>query len=411
MRNNRIAMALLSLVLAFALWAYVITEVDTDGEETFSGISLSLDGVGILEERELMLMPGGDESVTLRLAGRRADLNSLSSTNITVKADVSSITEPGEFTLPYNIYYPGDIPSGSITAQSRVPSMVKVTVARRISREIPVKLIFEGSVPNNFISDKENAVLDYESVRVTGPEAIIEKIDHAAIEIDLTNRTESVLESHRFKLCDAMGEPVEETELVFANVAEVQVQVKIQRLKTVPLTVTVVDGGGATSATTKIEISPVSIQVSGSETALASLEEINLGTIELEEVLKAEKQTFDIVLPDSVTNLTGVDKAVVSISFPDLATKTFQISDIAALHVPEGLEADILTEQLPVTVRGPKEKIQAMTGSDLKATVDFTNAELGTSSWKAQITITTAGVGAVGAYSVSATVQYPSTEE
>lgn len=403
-------MALLSLAVAFALWAYVITVVDTDGEETFSNVALSLDGVGLLEERELMLMPGGDETVTLRLAGRRADLNSLNSNNITVKADLSNINEPGEFTLPYNIYYPGDIPSGSVTAQSRIPSMVTVVVARRLSSEVPVQVAFEGSVPDGFICDKENAQLDFTHVRVSGPEQVISQIDHAQITVELNNRTESVLESYRYVLCNAQGEPVD-VELVTTNVAEIQLQLRIQRLKTVPLTLTVTDGGGATQETTKIEIVPLSIQVSGSETALESLEEINLGTIDLADIPKATTMSFDIVLPDSITNLTGVAKAKVEVSFPDLRTRTFDISDIAAVNVPEDLEADILTEQLSVTVRGPKDAVAAMTGAEVKATVDFTDAQIGTSSWKAQVNVNAAGVGAVGAYSVSATVQEPVPEE
>lgn len=404
MRKNKILMVLLSIIIGFSLWAYVITEVDTEWEDTYSNIPVNLDGVGLLEERGLMLMPGGDTSVTLRLAGKRTDLLKLSPSNITVKADLSNITAAGEFTLTYDIYYPGDIPSGSITEQSRSPSMARVVVAQRISREVPVKVNYEGSVPKDFITDKENAVLDYSQIRVTGPEEVIDRIDHAAITVDLTNRTESILESYRYVLCDAQGEPVD-VELVTTNVAEVQLQVKIQRLKTVPLTVTVVNGGGATLETTKIVVSPEAIQVSGSDTALESLEELNLGTLELGEIPKATQETFDIVLPESITNLTGVDKATVDISFPELRSRTFQVSGIKAIHVPAGLEANILTEQLAVTVRGPKDVVAAMNGSEVKVTVDFTDAAIGTSSWKAQVEVTANGVGAVGAYSVSATVQ------
>lgn len=404
MRKNKILMVLLSIIIGFSLWAYVITEVDTEWEDTYSNIPVNLDGVGLLEERGLMLMPDGDTSVTLRLAGKRTDLLKLSPSNITVKADLSNITAAGEFTLTYDIYYPGDIPSGSITEQSRSPSMARVVVAQRISREVPVKVNYEGSVPKDFITDKENAVLDYSQIRVTGPEEVIDRIDHAAITVDLTNRTESILESYRYVLCDAQGEPVD-VELVTTNVAEVQLQVKIQRLKTVPLTVTVVNGGGATLETTKIVVSPEAIQVSGSDTALESLEELNLGTLELGEIPKATQETFDIVLPESITNLTGVDKATVDISFPELRSRTFQVSGIKAIHVPAGLEANILTEQLAVTVRGPKDVVAAMNGSEVKVTVDFTDAAIGTSSWKAQVEVTANGVGAVGAYSVSATVQ------
>ena len=409
MKKNKIVMILASLIIGFSLWAYVITEVDTQWEDTYSNIPVNLDGIGLLEERGLMLMPGGDTTVTLRLAGKRTDLIKLTPGNITLRADLSGITAPGEYTLTYDVIYPGDVPSGSVSVQSRTPAMARVVVAQRVSREVPVEVNYEGSVPSDFITDKENATLDYSTIRVSGPEEVVEKIHHAAITVDLTNRTESILDSYRYVLCDASDEPVD-VELVTTNVAEVQLQVKIQRLKTVPLTLTVLNGGGATVETSKITVSPETIQISGSDTALESLQEINLGTVDLGEITKDTQQIFEIVLPESITNLTGVDKATVDISFPDLRTRTFQISDITAIHVPQGLEALLLTEQLAVTVRGPKNVVAAMSASDVKVTVDFTDAAVGTSSWKAHVAVTTKGVGAVGSYSVSVTVQEKKTE-
>ncbi len=407
MKKNKILMMLLSLVVGFGLWTYVITQVDPAGEDTYYNIPVSYDGEGLLEERGLMLMPGGDTSVTLRLAGNRTDLIKLNPGNITVRADLSNISKAGEFPLTYSIYYPGDIPSGAITVQSRSPSMVKVMVSRRLSAEVPVKVDYEGSVPESFIADKENAILDYSQIRVTGPAEIIEKIDQAVIRVNLSDRTESFLENCRYVLCDAEGNPVD-VELVTTNVAEVQLQVKIQRMKSIPLTLTVIDGGGATQQTSKIEITPNTIQVSGSDTALESLTELKLGEVDLADIPHSTNLHFSIVLPESVTNLTGVEEAEVKISFPDLSTRKFQVNEIQPVNVPEGLEANILTEQLSVTVRGPKKAVAAMDGSEIKVRVDFSGGTIGASSWKAEITVEGSdGVGAVGAYSVSAALQEP----
>ena len=68
---------------------------------------------------------------------------------------------------------------------------------------------------------------------------------------------------------------------------------------------------------------------------------------------------------------------------------------------------ELITKALEITVRGPKAKIDAIKETDIAVTVDFSAAEPGTETKQAVITPDPnfAEVGAVGAYSVSATVR------
>ena len=124
-----------------------------------------------------------------------------------------------------------------------------------------------GAVPEGFISDKGASVLDYEFVTVSGPEDVVGQIRQAVIDVDLTGRTESFIESYRITLCDEEGEPVD-VSMVTANVAEVRLEMKIECFKTIPLVLNVVDGGGATAETTKLEIEPAELAISGSSAAI-----------------------------------------------------------------------------------------------------------------------------------------------
>jgi YbbR domain-containing protein len=381
----------------------VITFVSADREETFYDIPVSFQGEAILEDRGLMLV-SGKPTVTLTLYGNRVELNKLDSSKITIYADLSKIGSPGIHSLGYNIYY-GDIPSNAFTVQSQYPGLVKVEVERRITKEVPVELKFVGAVKQDFILDRENVELDYENITVTGPASAVDKISKAMVEVDLEGASDSFSQSYRFTLCDAGGNPVD-AKMVEVNAAEVNVTVYIKKVKEIPLVYTLVEGGGATARTSKITIDPARIKVAGNENVLKDLNEINLGTIDLGAILQDTNISFEIKLPEGVMNLSGKTEAVVSVSFPDLMAKTFTITRFTEMNVPEGMDVEFVTQELTITIRGPKEIMSKMGTAHISVRVDFTGAKVGTDSYEIIIFISTGfnKAGPVGTYRVTATL-------
>ena len=146
---------------------------------------------------------------------------------------------------------------------------------------------------------------------------------------------------------------------------------------------------------------------------LENLDELQIGTINLSEILDDQTMTFTIDLPEGVTNETGVEEATVKVEFPQLLIKTINVTEINAINVPEGLEVDMITQALEVKVRGPIKLVKKMKESDLMVTVDFAGAQIGTATMKAEITLGEEfkDVGAVGTYQVSATLQDPDEKE
>ena len=404
MLKNKFLTFLVAAVCAFALWCYVITFISADREETFYDIPVSFQGEAILEDRRLMVV-SEKPTVTLTLNGNRAELNKLDNTKITIRVDLSKIDGPGIHDLSYNVYYPGDIPSNAFTVQSQYPGMVKVEVERRVTKEIPVVAEFKGAVKTDYIVDVEEMELDYEMITVTGPASVVDQISQARISVDLEGRSNSFSESHRFTLCNDQNQPVD-AEMVEVNVTEVNVTMYIKAVKEIKLVYTVLEGGGATEKTSTITIDPVSIKVAGNENALKDLDELNLGTVDLSTMLADTKIVFDIKLPEGITNLSGVTEAVVSVSFPDLMVKKFTISRFTAVNVPEGMDVEFITQELVVTVRGPKELVRKMNGGHITIKVDFTDAKLGSNTYAATVVISSnfSKVGPVGTYRVSATL-------
>lgn len=405
--KNKIGPILLSVAIAFGLWYYVISVVSPDSENTYYDIPVVLEGKSILEERGLMVTAVGDSSVNLTLSGNRSDLNDLNASNITIKANLAAVYDPGEnIPLEYTISYPGSFANNAFVEESKSPDYIKVTVEKRISKDVDVNVIYNGTLPENFTIIQDEMVLDYETVRISGAQSVVDQITQAVVTVSLDGQTESISDSYRITLCDENGEPVD-SELVTVATDTVSLNLPVRMVKTVELVVNVVDGGGATAKTTTITIEPGSIEVHGSVAALEDLDQIVLGTINLADYAEKTQLLFDIVLPDGVTNRTGLKQATVYLEFPSLSTKSFKIEGekIQLLNVPEELSVELTTQILEVVVRGPSDEISSLKKSHITVSVDCSGLEPGTSTLKVQITFDTdhKNCGALGSYSIYVT--------
>lgn len=405
MMKSKVTSILLSVVIAFGLWLYVVTNVSKESANTIYNVPLVLEGETVLTERNLMITNISDNEVDLTLSGNRSDLAKVNNSNMVLKVNLTDIYEPEEKrTLTYTPVYPSNVSSNALTIENRYPANIYVTVEARRNKEVPVEVVWSGSTPDGFMSDRENRVLDYSSVTVVGPASVADLIEKAVIEVDLSEQRESISQDYRYTLCDAEGNPVD-AELITTNVEYVHLDVKIHQVKEVRLEAEVVYGGGATEKNTVIEIVPETIRLSGGGAVLEELgDSINLGKIDLSSIEKSQELIIPITLPEGVTNLSNITEAKVNVQFIGLLVKEFEVENIEAINVPEDLEADIIEKKITVALRGPAAELMSITPEDITIRVDFTAAVAGTSTFKATVHFGEkfSTLGAIRSYSITA---------
>lgn len=404
--KSKFGTLLLALAISFGLWLYVITVERPESEETYHDIPVVMDGESILNDRGLMIISGTNQTVDLKLEGYRSDLSNLNKTNITLLADLSQITTAGEHKLSYNISYPPFAQSGTISVLEQNPKLITVVVVELAKKEIPVEVVYTGSVPDNYIAHKQSVTLDHTSVTISGPKDVVSQIDHAQVTVDLTGKNSTISGAYRYTLCDKNDVAVENVANITTNLSEVRVTLRIQKTKEIPLVLNVIYGGGVTESTSQIVLDRETIQVAGNEAVLDSLNEIVLGTLDLSDILESTTMTYPIILPEDVTNVTNVPEVNVSISFPDLQIREFKVSNFVAENIPEGLEAVWMTDSLTVRLRGATELLDSLSLEDISIVVDLANAEIGKQVYAARIAVNTDGaVGAIGTYEVYVSVR------
>ncbi len=402
--KNKFLSVLLSVTIAFGLWLYVITVDTPDFTDTVYDIPVTFTGESVLNEKGLILTATPDTTVDLTLSGNRSDVIKCDRSNVTVKVDLAKVYEAGEHELEYNISYPSGVSNNAFDVE-KMPGTVTVSIGKWSRKEVPVQVICEGKVPSGYIADTENVVKDYAAVTIEGPASAVDQIEKALIRVDLDDQKESISESYRYTLADAYNNPVD-AQFIEVNVEEIHLDMKIQCTKDVSLVIKLVDGGGATSTNSVLNYSPKTIKVAGSEQVLAELESIVLGTINLGEYLETTEFTYTIPELEGVTNLSGITEVTAKLSFPTLKMQEFTVEQFQIANVPEGMKAELITAKLTIQVRGPSADVMRLKPEDIIATVDFTDAQLGTSTFKVNVSFadTFSTLGAVGSCTVTATV-------
>lgn len=398
MKHNAIRL-LLSILIAFGLWVYVVTVVSPESEDTFYNIPVVLNNASVLSDKGLMVTSETEPSVTLRLRGNRSDLNNLKNSDITVVADLSKINEAGVQELSYSVSING------FEILNQYPAKITLEVTEWASKEVPVNVLYSGTLDTEYIALKDEVVLDNQSVMLTGPKSVVDQITQAVINIDLDNYEETISQSFRYTLCNEAGEPVDAA-AIKTNVAEVNVLLKIQKVTEVKLVLDVTYGGGATAATTTITMSDEVIKVYGSEKMLEGLESITIGSINLADFAEDTVLIFPIKLPEGIENLTGVTEVTVEIAFPELETKVLNVDTFFVSGLPAGMTYEIGAKLVTVTVRGSRELIETITEDNVSLIIDLANGEPGEDLYKAQVLFDTGydGVGAIGSYTVLVTL-------
>ena len=415
MKKNKILLFAVSLIAASVLWIYVVTVVNPEGERTISGIPVTFSGEEVLrEDQSLIITEGKDATVTAQFHGKNADLNKLlqQQDEITAVVDVSKIRSAKSYSLTYELRLPSSVQDAGITTASRSPSSINITIQRQVSQPVQIVGDFTGvSVADGYMLEKTS--FDFDVVQVTGPEDVVSSIACAKVVVNRSNLDRTTTDTVPYTLCDKDGNAVDMTNLS-VDVDSLEVTLSVVKYKDVALEVEVIDGGGATSKDTKVDIDPPTITLSGDAAVLDGINKITLGSIDLSD-LESNSATlpFDIVIPNDTKNISGVDQANVTVTIRNKATAVIRATNIAFIHEPDGLEATSMTKQVQVTIRASESDIAKITSNNLRLVADLADYSIpGTNS--VPVTVYIDGfpdAGVIGDYTIVVSLAEKTAEE
>lgn len=364
---------LASLLTAFVLWLLVVQIDDPSDSITFYNIPVTMTNTELLE-KENKVYEVLDETDTIRVTVRapRSVIRELRASDIVAEADMSRLTEVN--TIAIN----ATVPNGKVDSVTANPDMMRLSVDQKASKWIRVQYGTVGEVAEGYMVSRVSP--DQTMIEISGPKTAVDKVNYAAIEINVTGATTDLAANVETKLYDADGNPLDFTS-VKKNVNYVHMSVEILATKEVPVELNTMGIPAEDYLATGVtESNPPTVKIAGRAGTLANISKISIPEEQLN-ITGASSDMVNIInirdfLPENVrladSSFNGRITATVYIE--PVYKKKFEVpeSSISVAGVPEGLEAVMPEEETPYELRvvGLEGAITAIPQAALRGTAD-----------------------------------------
>ena len=373
-----------ALIIAIIVWFAISMQIFPDVTTHVSDIPIEIKATDYMERNALSVTESYADTVTVQLTGKRYEVGNLTADDFTAKADLSAITEPGEYTVSVKVT---PLKENSCTIYDKDLS-VKIKVEKTVSRTFSVsqgtlKATADRVVPPSDMKI-DSITAEPSTITLTGDSTAVEAVKSVEIRsVFAGETTESVTSKGQIVFIGANGEVIENPDIKVDN-DSFTVNITLYKQKTLPLTVQFTNvPSNFDIDSLKYSIYPETLTVSSPDDSLDSQEKFEIGTIDLSQLTTKylQKLTLPITLPEGYKNISGNTSAMVS--FENAENYTFlsyavQKDNIRIVNVPENFDVEVLTNEVTVNVTGPAEEISALASKDIYATIDLMGTTLTT---------------------------------
>jgi len=375
--TRNLGLKLASLVLAFVLWFLVAQIYDPKDTVTFNNIQVRLINTELLEEEgKVYEVLDNSNLVRVTVTGPQSIVKSeLRRSDIVAEADMSKLTDINTIAITY---YCENVSNDSVEIKGNHDS-VRLNVEDRTSKWIKLESNTIGEVASGYMIG--NVTLDQTNIEVTGPKSAISQVDHAGVDINVTDSTSSLSANVDIKLYDADGNELT-LESVKKNVNSAHMTVEVLATKEVPVEIEYMgvpeDGYMATG---EVESSVPTVRIAGTASALVGISAITVP----EDRMNITGQSGDLVdiinlkeyLPSNVRlankSFDGKITATVYIEPIDTKDLTIPADNISITGVPDGMEAEVTStaEEYNITVSGLTRDVSILRDSSVTGVLDL----------------------------------------
>lgn len=402
--NSKVFYMILAVMCSIGLWLYIDIIEAPQSTTTVYNIPVTFIGEDRLEEDGLMIISGKNTTVNLQLEGSRTAVSQVNRNNITITVQAyAQINSEGHYSLLYDVDFPSSVAS-QLRIVSRSIDAIDVDVVQMTSKTVEIQGKFVGTAAEGARISDTDFEFEQNEVTVSGERSLVEQVDHALVTLDVDDLSSTWSGELPIVLVDADGNEVDMTNLT-CDITEVYTIFPVQTVKEVPLTVSFTSGAGATSENATATIDPETVTISGTPERLDQIESINLGSIDLSQIVTSEVVNMTIPVPEGVSIISGITSAKVTVSMSGLDTRIVQTSDIELINTPEWISnVELVTQALEVRIRGASDTMKLVQDQDVYVIVDLSTLDEGAEGTRTLVaTVGVRGfadVGAVGEYQV-----------
>ena len=374
--RNNLLLKVMAVLFAVILWSYVLSETNPTRTRIVPDVAVRYENTEELRAKDLAIsasLSDVPENVDVRVEVQQNDVKYLNSENVEAYIDLSTIDEPGEYTLKVSAETEYGEPL-EVT-----PSKVTVVVDDYVTRDVPVSVNVTGSVPSGYYASEPE--ISPGVISVSGARADVETVVSGVCEVNLDGLKEGYTKSVGVMLQDEDGNEVDAA-LFSGDLPSVIVDLTIRSMKSVAVDVQSAILGADDLTTgyeiTDIECDPARVNIVGEASVLNGISAISLVPLSVSGASKDISVPMDYDLPEGV-ELVEPGQATVYISIREITdTIEFQGVDIQIKNIPRGMKAKLETESMDVVVWATLSLLSRLERADVVPFVDLDGFETGT---------------------------------
>ncbi|MBP5606360.1 MAG: hypothetical protein J6X60_12610 [Ruminiclostridium sp.] len=372
-----------AIIISVIIWFFISIQIFPDISLHISDVPVSCTPTTFMTDENLKISSIDTDKITIQIKGKRYSISELTSRDFTAACDLSGVYEAGEYNVPITISSVNesvdcDISSNSFTA--------KIKVVKIVTREISV-------IPNTNSLEIEDGMqiegdvtVKPETVMITGEESLVSSVGHAeaiaSYDDGKLDHSEALHSSVTF--FNNSGARIDNP--VFAyDKTDFVVSVPVYKLKTLPIKVKFTGGSGVSGFDPDdlyYNMSISEITIASPDNSIDELEALDIGEISLSSLTLKDLQggvSLPVDLPEGYKNISG--NKTITVTFPgadDFGRLGFTVpsENFTVINNPSKYDVKVLTNEIMVNVVGYSNYIQAMTSSDIYATINLLGMEL-----------------------------------
>ena len=363
-----LARLILSLIIAFAIWAFVTNERDPDRSRVVENVQVDTEGLPA-DFQIVQTLP----EVDVTYKGPQSVVQNISDADVSAFVDLSDIDTAGDYEREVQVTDPGGLRAIEVD-----PSTVVVSVGSVVSKVFDITLIDPADPPATLTSISVTP----SQVRIVGVQDNVERVARVEVPVQLSGRSESFSFTEPPVPVDSDGIPMDDTVRVEPSSVLVSVEFEV-RAKSVPVIVQCAcpnDDGRLEirDLPTAIAIPPT-VRVEGPEPLLAEInavrtEPISIEELEVSDFIPNGAELDESALPEGVT----IERDSVGVYVQVEQTIQEVTQDIEIVNAPPDSRVTLSPEEVSFEIQGPAETLATLSTEPPLVVIDLSNFTEGT---------------------------------
>ena len=376
MLKNKNFNIILAIIIAVALWAYVLGDVNPTTNVTVKDVPITLVNETSLEDAGLIVLKSSETTINITVSGPRTEATKVEKTDFKVEADVEALNL-GTNIVRLNVKGPDNVKITNISTDK-----IDINVDRLVTETKEIQVVASGEIEG----DMEPYVIDIskEKIDVTGAKSLVDKISRVNAVVDATKI------GNTMKTIVAKLEAVDSQGKVIGNVRlennAVNVSVVMHHKKTVNLEVPVVKSDD--SALERTINVPKTIVIKGEDSILETITSIRCEEINLNEYNESAKVTLKPIIPNGIQISTDSTNLYAEVIVKELGKTNVRVtnSNIKLINADSDFDYEIVVEDMTIEVQGKEADLIGLNVNSFEITADVKGLTKGTHTVRVKIT-------------------------